>query len=136
MLRQLFTKHFSNKTRYFLLILLFSIQFYSYSQTAEFNKITSKGKFTEYISKDKKSVKINDTIQIGLPSAGNNFVYITQGNVGVMPFLANTKAVVKEIKSVGKKETGFKIYLLFKGYGLLPVYIDYETALLTGEVTQ
>lgn len=107
-----------------------------FSQTAEFNKINSKGKFTEYISKDKKKIKINDTIQIGLPSAANNFVYITQGNVGVLPFLANTKAVVKEIKSVGKKEIGFKIYLLFKGYGLLPVYIDYETALVTGEVIQ
>ena len=107
-----------------------------FSQTAEFNKINSKGKFTEYISKDNKKIKVNDTIQIGLPSAANNFVYITQGNVGVLPFLANTKAVVKEIKSVGKKETGFKVYLLFKGYGLLPVYIDYESAFQTGEIIE
>ncbi len=115
-----------------IIALLFSIA--AFSQTAQYDKVKSKGNFTEYISKSGASIKVKDTIQLGLPSAGNNFVFITQGNVGVVPSLAKSKVIITGIKSIGNEKRGYKTYLLFKGYGLLPVYIDYENAIDTGEL--
>jgi hypothetical protein len=117
-----------------LVFILFFITYNFYAQTANYSDIKFKANFKEYISKSGRSIKVNDTIQIGLPSAGNNFVFITQGNVGVMASLAKTKAIITNIKSIGTDKTGYKIYLLFKGYGLLPLYIDYENAIETGEL--
>lgn len=117
-----------------ILIALLFFCFNFYAQTIKFSDVKSKGNFKEYISKSGRSIKVNDTIQIGMPSAGNNFVFITQGNVGVVPSLAKTKAIITNIKSVGSDKIGYKVYLLFKGYGLIPVYIDYENAIETGEL--
>lgn len=39
-----------------------------------------------------------------------------------------------KLKTYGTKKTGFKMYAHFKGYGLLPVLIDYDTALELGEI--
>ena len=114
-----------------LIILLFFTQF-SFSQTAIFNKIKTEGKFSEYITKGNISIKIGDTINIGY-HRGENFTFITQGNVNVRSTIANTKAAITKIRTIGNVKKGFKTYLLFGGYGL-SVYVDYESALDTGEV--
>lgn len=77
---------------------------------------------------------IGDTLTIGLPSTDFGFMFITQGNQKTTPALANTKVVVDKLKTFGNKKRGFKMYAQFKGYGMLPVMIDIETALQTGEL--
>ena len=45
-----------------LLFFLF-ISVYSYSQTAVYNKLTKEGEFKEYISKEKRHIKVGDSIR-------------------------------------------------------------------------
>jgi hypothetical protein len=114
-----------------LFILFSSVCF---SQKAEYNKLKEENNYSEYFSKNKKLIKIGDTINIKYPRAGNTFTFITQGNSPTGSILSNTKIVITKIKSIGSNKRGYKIYFLFKGYGLIPVYIEYESALETGEI--
>jgi len=41
---------------------------------------------------------------------------------------------VDKLKTYGTKKSGYKLYAHFKGYGLIPVLIDYDTALEVGEI--
>lgn len=113
-----------------ILFLLFSIS--SFGQKAIYNKIEKSGNFTEYQTKEGAVIKISDTITIGYP-LGQTFTFITQGNTPTVASLSNNKVVVSKIKSAGNATRGYKIYLLFKGYGI-SCYIDYEAALETGEI--
>lgn len=120
-------KHFI-ATSIFLLI-----AFNAISQQCKYGSL-SKGNYTEYISKSGKVIHVGDTIQLGKPSGEFGFVFITQGNQRVISALAGKNAVITQLKSVGTNKSGFKMYAAFKGYGLLPVYIDYEMALETCEI--
>jgi hypothetical protein len=113
-------------------ILLLLISFPIFAQKAIYNKTKEKGEFIEYQTKSGDLVKIGDTITIGFP-LGQEFTFLTQGDLHVASFLSNSKVVVKKIKSVGNQTRGFKTYMLFGGYGA-SVYIDYESALETGEI--
>jgi hypothetical protein len=112
--------------KYIFFLLVFNIAF---SQEAKFNVINKQGSFSSYLSSDNRQIKIGDTLQIKYPSNGNEFVYITQGNMRASTILVNRKIVVSNIKSINEK-----IYILFKGFGLLPLYIDFEAALETKEI--
>ena len=116
------------------IILLLLISYSGFSQTATYNKITASGDFTEYKSKNGGVIKIGDTITIGYPFSGNFFTFITQGGAQTSPILSNKKVVISKIKSIGKNSYGYKIYPIFKGFGWVPLYIDYEAALETGEI--
>ncbi|WP_202703114.1 hypothetical protein [Flavobacterium sp. UGB4466] len=116
-----------------LLLLLLFVSICS-AQTAVYNKITSEADFISYQTKSNNIVKTGDTLQIGYPRAGNQFTFISQANIAAGTVIANSKVVISKIKTVGNNKRGYKTYLLFKGYGLYPVYIDYESALETGEV--
>lgn len=115
------------------IILLLLISISGFSQKASYNKINSEGNFTEYQTKEGVILKIGDTLKIGYPRS-TNFTFITQGGENVAAFLSNAKVVVTKLKSIGNKNRGFKMYALFKGYGLVPVYIDYDSAFETGEI--
>lgn len=117
------------------LIFLLFFTTISFSQTAIYNKITSEGKFTEYQSKNGSSIKVGDTLSIGLPANGNQFIFITQGNVPGGTVLANTKNVITKIRTAGNTKRGFKTYALFSGYGL-SIYAEIESALETGEIKE
>ncbi|WP_119792079.1 hypothetical protein [Flavobacterium anhuiense] len=104
------------------------------AQTALYNKIEKEGKFTEYQTKSGNIVKIGDTLNIGYPRAGNQYSFISQANIPAGTVIANTKVIVSTIKTIGNKKRGFKTYILFKEYGAYPVYIEYESALETGEI--
>jgi hypothetical protein len=110
-----------------LLILL--ITNYCFSQTANYNKINTEGNYKEYISKKNISIKIGDTINIKYPLLGDRFVYITQGNSNCGTILANTKNIIKKIKIIKNKA-----YIIFAGYGLINIYIEYESALDNKEI--
>lgn len=114
----------------------------NYDQVAFYNNVNRTAEFTKYITKSNDTLKVGDTLQIGLPSSNElGFNFISQGGQRVASRLANTEIVIDKIKSyagnganVFTKDKDFKIYLHFKGYGMLPVLIDYESALETGEI--
>jgi hypothetical protein len=116
------------------ILLIFFISINCFCQKVEFNKITSEGNFNEYLSKDNKLIKIGDTLNIKFPRTGNTFTFITQGNEPCGVILSNTKNKITKIKVIGNETLGYKAYIIFKGYGLLPVFVEYESAFETGEI--
>jgi len=115
------------------LILIFSFSI-SYSQIAEYGKLTKKYEYQIYLTKTEDTLKVGDTLTIGVPTSDLGFTYISQGGQRVSNTLSDKKVVVDKLKTYGNKENGFKMYAHFKGYGLLPVLIDYETAFELGEI--
>ena len=71
---------------------------------------------------------------IGIPTSDLGFTYISQGGQRVSNTLSDKKVVIDQLKTYGSKKQGFKMYAQFKGYGLVPVLIDYDTAIETGEI--
>lgn len=116
---------------YFLL--LFTISTMHAQDSANFNQLTS-GTFNSYVTEDNHTINIGDTLTIGLPSIDRGFRWISQGGQFGANFLAGKKVVVDKLKTYGNKRQGYKMYVHFKGYGLLPVLIDYEIALRTKEL--
>jgi lactate dehydrogenase-like 2-hydroxyacid dehydrogenase len=115
-------------------ILLFLITYTSYSQKAIYNKIYSQSNYTEYQTKDNHTLNIGDTLIIGYPRIGNAFTFITQGGEMTASYLSNSKITIHKIKTLGNSKRGYKTYIIFNTYGLIPVYIDYESAIETGEL--
>lgn len=113
-------------------MLLLFVSFSAFSQKATYNKTNESGKFTEYQTKEGNVLKLGDTITIGYP-LGNNFTFITQGDLNGSASLANKRVKISKIKSIGNSIRGYKTYILFSGYGI-SVHIDYEAALETGEI--
>ncbi|UKM64748.1 hypothetical protein GSB9_01305 [Flavobacteriaceae bacterium GSB9] len=116
-----------------ILLLIFSISI-TYSQTAEYGKLTHKSEYEIYLTKTGDTLKVGDTLTIGIPLSDLGFTYISQGGQRVSNTLSDKKVVVDKLKTYGTKKSGYKIYAQFKGYGLLPVLIDYDTALELGEI--
>lgn len=115
-----------------LILVLFFITSICSAQTAIYNKTKTEGKFTEYQTKSGNIIKIGDTITINYPR-GENFTFISQGDLKVSATLSNSKVVVSKIKLVGNPTRGYKTYVFFKGYGF-NCDIDYESALEVGEI--
>ena len=118
----------------FLLLLLIANCSLSYSQIAEFGNLLNKSTYNEYLSRSGDTIKIGDTLIIGIPTSDLGFTYISQGGQRVSNTLAGKSIVIDQLKTYGTKSQGFKMYAQFKGYGLVPVLIDYDTALETGEI--
>lgn len=114
-----------------ILIMSFSINF---AQTAEYGKLIKKSSYKIYITKNNDSLKIGDTLTIGIPTSDLGFTYISQGGQRVSNMLSEKKVIINKLKTYGNKTNGFKLYAHFKGYGLIPVLIDYETAFELGEI--
>lgn len=121
------------KTFTLLLIVLFAA-LAGRSQTAQFGKISGNAQYESYIPKTSDQINVGDTIQLGKPSGEFGFIYITQGGERVKATLAGNKVKITQIKSYGTKKAGYKLWVQFKGYGLVPVFVDYDTALETGEI--
>ncbi len=114
-----------------ILLLIFSICF---SQKAEYNKLDKKASFKEYYTKNGDVLKIGDTLTIGIPTSDLGFTYISQGGQRVSNTLSNKSIIINKLKTYGAKGNGYKMYVHFKGYGLIPVLIDYDTAFDLGEI--
>jgi hypothetical protein len=117
----------------FTIILFFSFSI-GFSQTAEYGKLTKKSEYKNYITKIGDTLKVGDTLTIGIPTSDLGFTYISQGGQRVSNTLSDKKVVVDKLKTYGTKKSGYKLYAHFKGYGLIPVLIDYDTALEVGEI--
>lgn len=107
---------------------------YSYGQVAKYGEVKENGFYNTYIAKDGSSVSVGDTIKLGQPSGNDHFLFIQQGQQYVAPWLADKDVVVTQIKSYGNKNRGYTLFVQFKGYGLVPVFIQYDNALEAGEV--
>lgn len=115
------------------IFLLFTISI-GYSQTAKYGNLTKKAEYENYQTKNGFEIKVGDTLKLGVPTSDLGFTYISQNGQRVSNTLAGKDVVIDKLKTYGNKRNGFKMYAHFKGYGLLPVLIDYETALELGEI--
>lgn len=95
---------------------------------------TKKGTHKQYITKTNDTIRVGDTISIGLPYNGNEFMFITQGNARTSSHISGDEVVITKLESLKANKTNFKMYALFKGYGLIPVHVDLENAIKTGEI--
>jgi hypothetical protein len=95
---------------------------------------TKFGSFKQYITKSNDTLKVGDKITFGLPTNGNQYIYITQGNVPAAAKINGDTVTIHKLKSIGNKTKGYKMYALIKGYGLLPVFVDIEAAIKTEEI--
>jgi hypothetical protein len=119
----------------FLLITAFMICVnYSYGQVAKYGEVNGNLTYEKYIAKTGSSVSVGDTIKLGKPSGNDHFLYIQQCEQYVAPWLADRDVVVTQIKSYGNQKRGYTLFVQFKGYGLIPVFIQYDNALAAGEV--
>lgn len=116
-----------------IIILLLAAASTTWGQTAKFGAL-KKGTFETYITRGGAAVSVNDTLALGLPSGNQAFKFITQGNAPVSAQLAGTTVIIDKLKTWGNKKRGFKMYASFKGWGLVPVLIDIEPAIIAGEL--
>jgi hypothetical protein len=106
-----------------------------FSQTGKFNELNEEGKLTEYISKDGSIFKVDEKILIGYPWNKEYFLFLTQGNNNADSKLSNSILKINKIE-VFKLSNGFlKAYIVSKDFGMIPLYIDIESAIETKEIT-
>lgn len=129
----IFTDNNANKLGIFLILFLLLTNVNVIAQDALYQKIDKTGNYDTYTTSYGATISQGDTLTIGLPR-GDTFTFITQGNTPVSSFMAGTTPVVTKLKSVGNKRQGYRMYAIFKGYGLVPVYVDIENAYKTGEI--
>ena len=108
----------------------------AFSQVAVYGEITSEKKFIQYVTKIGDTLNIGDEITIGLPSTDQGFRFITQGNAKTADWLSGNNVIIHKMKSWSGDKRNYKIYLHIKGYGMVPVLIDYENALLSNEILE
>ena len=119
-----------------IFILLFT-PFLCIGQTLKFGEIQKKNsKGDIYISKSGKTLNIGDKLTIGKPidDSKDTFSYITQGGVPVVRSLEDNEIEIFRFQTFKQAAFSGKVYVAFKGYGLVPVLIDYESALASGEI--
>jgi hypothetical protein len=119
------------KTIFITLIYLLSLT--AIAQSAIFPP-SAPGKFNSYTSKSGKKINIGDQIELGLPYASTSFVFINQNRIGIVANLSGSIVTIEEIEVTGDKKKGYKAYAKFKGYGVLPVYINLEPAINSQEI--
>jgi hypothetical protein len=115
------------------LLFLFALGTIHAQDSAVHDQLTN-GIFESYVTEAGNTIHTGDTLTIGIPSIDRGFRWISQGGQHGANFLAGKKVVVDKLKTYGNKRQGYKMYVHFKGYGLLPVLIDYEIALRTKEL--
>ena len=124
----------------FLALIIIITSFNSYSQViADYDlldEVQYPRRVDGYITKNNDTIYIGDTISIGQPSAVSRFEFISQGGEYGGSQLSGSKAIVHRIYVEDFKVNGRPtiVYLSFKGWGLLEVFVSYEQALAVGEV--
>lgn len=106
------------------------------AQDFKFGEIPVKNaKGTSYLTKSGTYLSKGATLTLGKPTGtDSNFVHITQGGIVVIGGLSGKEVKVDHIKVFKRAAFSGKAFVAFKGYGLVPCYIDYEAALESGEI--
>lgn len=116
---------------------------FSYAQEIKHSDLATavRGEFTSYVASDGAVYKIEDRINIGVPSSNKTFAFITEGDGLVIP-ITNLNAAasgqeteIKKIWVVGNKRAGYSVSFRTKGISGLSNYtVQFENALSTGEI--
>ena len=121
-----------------LLLLLLLIPFMTFGQDFVYGEIPKKNsKGDSYLTKSKTLIKAGDKITINKPidDSGNFFTYLTQGGQPVVRALEGKVVEISNFQTFKQVAFQGKVYLSIKGFGLIPVLIDYEKALETKEIS-
>lgn len=110
--------------------------FLGIAQDFKYGEIPVKNaKGISYLTKSGTYLSKGATLTLGKPSGtDSNFVHITQGGIVVIGGLSGKEVKVDHIKVFKRAAFSGKAFVAFKGYGLVPCYIDYEAALESGEI--
>jgi len=107
----------------------------SFAQVAQYGKLSKNNEsYKSYKSKNGDIISVGDSLIIGKAMDPSGFRFISQGGGRMHPTHGGKPFVITKIKSYGKDKSGYSIWLNFKGYGLLPVEVDYENAIEAGEI--
>lgn len=107
----------------------------SLAQTAKYDNLKKNNEtFKEYISKNGDIIKVGDSLTLGKAMDPSGFRFISQGGGRMHPTHGGKQIAISKIKSYGKEKSGFTIWMEFKGFGWIPVNVDYENALDAGEI--
>ena len=120
-----------------LLLLLLLIPFMTFGQDFVYGEIPKKNsKGDSYLTKSKTLIKAGDKITINKPldNTSNFFTYLTQGGQPVVRALEGREVVISKFQIFNQVAFQEKVYLSIKGFGLIPVLIDYEKALEAKEI--
>lgn len=104
------------------------------NERAEYNIQNKKGRYMEYLSSTGDLIKVGDSLEIGVAANFDKFVYITQDVYPMHADHTGKKVKIRSIEVIGNKNSGLSVYFTFKGFGLIPVYVNYEAALKAGEI--
>lgn len=117
----------------FFTLLLFN---QAIAQDLKYGEIPAKNsKVSSYQSQSGAIIKNGDVLVLGKPTGTDgNFSHITQNGLPVIGALSGNEVKVDHIKAFKQAAFSGKAYVAFKGYGLIPCYINYELALETGEI--
>lgn len=127
--------------KFILLILFLFVIFTGFSQIVKYDNYqdTKLHRYSTYISKSGDFLNIGDTLIIGEPSGAKSFNFIQQGldfgtivydsRISNTFFIPGKKVIISEIRIYKNN-----LFIAFKGYGLLPIYIQYEKAIKANEV--
>lgn len=94
-------------------------------------------KYKEIVTSEGDTLRVGQTITLGLPSEKGSFRYISQGAMPVSRSLTKNKVKIHKIQLVSSKESSnseSELIVFFKGYGMLAARIQWELARATGEV--
>ncbi|WP_271856116.1 hypothetical protein [Patiriisocius marinus] len=121
-------------TKAILFLLLFPTL--TFAQIGEYNNLHQNRKtYSVYVSKSGDTIKKGDSYIFGLPTNGNQYVWITQGNAPCFSHISGDTFQIKDFLAWSRnKNSSKKMYARCKGYGLVKIDIDFENALKSGEI--
>jgi hypothetical protein len=109
------------------------------SQTLKHNELTERTECEAYIGSDGILYKVGDTLKIGMPSGLRTFAFVQSIDfMGTISYataaFSNTEVVIKKIRIVGSSRTGYKGNFQTKATAVSNFFIDFESALQSGEL--
>lgn len=122
-----------------MMTLMMCLSFISFGQ-AKFGSLVERGESDSYVGSDGVEYTVGDTIKIGMPTGLRSFSFVQSLDVmGTATFasfnFSNTEVVIKKIRIVGSQRIGFKASFQTKATVVSNLFIDFESALKSGEVT-
>lgn len=115
-----------------LILLIFSITT-CYSQIGEYGQLKKNKQYQSYTTKDGNILKIGDVIHINTIDS-DHYNYISQGGSPGGTILSNKDVIISKLKAWAYQKQEPYMFVGFKGYGMVILYIDYENALQVGEI--
>ena len=88
--------------------------------------------FDTYITESGDTIDVGNTVRFGYPTNGHKYVFVMQGSDYCGTVLTNCFTTIESIRTGGYNEHPI-VFAFIKGWGLIPISIDIEAAIHTGE---